>query len=347
MKKLLVLFLVSMMAFTACSKKDESATEAKADATAEAKADDVKDPFEGMERTVKAFDGLLKGKTQEEREALYMQAAKHSDPEMRELAYYPTWNFEPEKKDKALAYVELLKGEKDVAVLEAGLRSLQNNLHLDPSIVDFYREAVKHENADVRRAAVMGLLSINNMKKGIDFTADEAVKLLDDKDVKVRKSVCEKLGRAFPDAKMVSVYETLVMGTDDSPADKATVSSCMRGLIYMWYNDKAYVPEAYDLTVKYFEHTPRTEDWPNRFALSAWDLKPPDAWKKIAPDFDGKKLVDAMKSVAKDDNADEDARVRAVGVVGIWGTKADVEELKSIENAEVQGEVVETLKKMN
>lgn len=81
MKKRLVLFLVSMMALTACSKKEE-ATDAKADAVAEAKADNApaaeNDPFEGLERTTKAFYAFLKDKSQDEQEALRLQTAKHS-----------------------------------------------------------------------------------------------------------------------------------------------------------------------------------------------------------------------------------------------------------------------------
>lgn len=345
MKKLLVLFLVSMMAFTACSKKEEAATDAKADATAEAKADDAKDPFEGVGRDANAVRTFLKDKSAEEKDALLMQALKHADPKLRAVSYSVITGHD--SKDGALIYINVLKEEKDPTVLETGLRALRGTPSLDPTIVDFYKEAAKHENAAVRRAALSGLLDINNTKKGIAFTAEEAIKLLDDEDAKVRKTVCENLGENFPDAKLViPVYEKALMGTADAPADKDIVSSCMNGLVHMWYNSQVYIPEAYDLTVKYFEHTPRTKDWPNPFAMLTLERKPVDAWKKLVPDFDGKKLVDAMKSIARDDNAEEDARVRAVEVVSIFGTKADVEELKNIENAEVQGEVVDTLKGM-
>lgn len=345
MKKLLVLFLVSMMAFTACSKKEEAATDAKADATAEAKANDAKDPFEGVERDANALRTFLKDKSPEEKDALLMQALKHADPKLRAVSYSVITGHT--SKDGALIYINVLKEEKDPTVLVDGLRALKGTPRLDPTIVDFYKEAAKHENAEVRRAAISGLLNTNNTKKGIAFTAEEAIKLLDDKDADVRKTVCGSLGENFPDATLViPVYEKLLMGTADAPADKNIVSSCMNGLLYMWYNSEVYVPEAYDLTVKYFEHTPRTKDWPNPFTMELLKRKPRDAWKKLVPDFDGKKLVDAMKSIAKDDNANEGARVRAVGIVGILGTKADVEELKNIENAEVQGEVVDTLKGM-
>lgn len=298
------------------------------------------------EKTKAAYDAMVREVTREERNAIEEAAIAHSDPAIRILPHQNmTFNFCPDDSPRFKFFVEQLIKEQDTKVLAAGLRSMMNNL-CNPELYEFYKKSATHENVDVRKAAMNGLINSNN--KAVEGIEAEAIKFMDDADESVRVRACEDLLRNGNSLVLPKV-EALLKGTDAS--QEKVLAGCAKGLLNQWYYApffKEFDAKAYQLTLDYLNKTPRSKELPTWTVLSTLGKAPKDEWKALAKEYKGKDVTAALVAVAKDAGASKQAREYAIQAIAVHGTKADLEALaKALGDDPVAKEVEKTLQKLN
>ena len=301
------------------------------------------------EKTKAAYDAMVREVTNEERHAIEMAAVAHSDPAIRILPHQNmTFNFctGPADSPRFKHFVEQLIKEQDTKVLAAGLRSMMNDLGCNPELYEFYKKSATHENVDVRKAAMNGLINSNN--KAVEGIEAEAIKFMDDADEGIRKSACEDLLRNGNSLVLPKV-EALLKGTDAS--QEKVLTGCVKGLLDQWYDApffKRFDAKAYQLTLDYLNKTPRSKELPAWQVVGDLKKEPKDEWKALAKEYKAKDVTAALVAVAKDAGADKMAREYAIQAIAVHGTKADLEALaKALGDDPVAKEVEKTLQKLN
>ena len=301
------------------------------------------------EKTKAAYSALVKGKSDEERHAIEDAAVAHSDPAIRVLPHQSmTWNFctGPADSPRFQHFIAQLTKEQDLKVLTAGLKSMMNDLKCSPELYEFYKKSAAHENAEVRQAAMQGLINKNN-KDAAGIEA-EAVKFLDDPDEKIRARACKELLRAGNSLALPKV-EVMMKGAD--AGQEEVLGGCAEGLLNQWYYApffKEFDAKAYQLTLDYLNKTPRSKNLPVWQVLGTLGKAPKDEWKALAKEYKAKDVTAALAAVAKDAGASKQAREYAIKAIAVHGTKADLEALaKALGDDPVAKEVEKTLQKLN
>lgn len=338
MKKRFIVALGMALCLAACNDKDaqEAKTEAPAKAAAAepakalTPAEQAKKLLEGVELTPKGIRTIYKDKSYQENNATDLILLEHESPEVRAFVYNrSTRNYS--KGDEELAkYVQHLQAEKDPTVLAAGLGSLMNDLKASDDLYKLALAAAKHENAKVRARAAYALSSTNN--KSVEGIYDEALKLLNDSDKDVRKTICQRLPEHGNEAIIPELVKIL---NSNEEKDAEIHDGCLDGLIAMWYDwpfFKSHSEAAYKATLQYFKKKPRGKNNPpwNGFSKLHWGFEKASVeWMKASPYFKAEDVASVMVDVAKDPAVEWLARKSAVDVVVAFGTKKDLEKLNA------------------
>lgn len=334
MKKLIVFGLAFALCVTACSKKAEKASSTPSSKTETASPVAIEDNkaklaklLEGVELTSKGLKSLYDGKKYSEVDELDFLLLGHDNEEVRTFVYNRSIRNYSSNSDELQKFVAYLKGEKNAEALEAGLKSLSNNLKVSPDLYEFAKTCAKSDDTSVRAMAAYALSNVNN--KSVSGIYDEAIKLINDPENDVRKVVCEELPRSGNEA-VVPELVKILKSTDDK--DVAIHGECLNGLVSMWYNWPIfdnYSEAAYNATLDYFKTTPRTKKIPAWTGMSKLGNNYKEEWKTTATFVNLDDIVAVMADVAKDDNADSMVRRSAVKAIGVFGTKADLESLNA------------------
>ncbi|MCA9620186.1 MAG: HEAT repeat domain-containing protein [Myxococcales bacterium] len=223
------------------------------------------------------------------------------------------------------------KKEQHPAVLTAMIRTIRNDGKKNPEIGKFLLEIADHENPKIRKEAIYALSSSWNEDLGVDKLI---TMMKSDKDMKVRQTACEYAGKVG-DPKLFPVYDELLKQRE--PGD--LWGDCLEGLISMWGDYPLYGTanqQAYDLTLKLLESTPRTEQIPpwtimtNLGYLGAKNNKKLDEWKTKATWYKPEALRKALMSIVADSNAKWMARTGATkALVELGASKADFQKLRT------------------
>lgn len=339
MKKRFCLALGMALCLAACDSKEEpaaktapaaeTAKEAPAAQTAKATpTNDLDKLLEGVELTPKGLKTLYTGKSTAERRQIDMTLLTHESPVVRAYVYNSvTRNYD--KGDAELdKLVKQLQGEKDPTVLAAGIKSLMNNLGRSSDFYTLVLAAAKHENADVRNSAAIVLSNVNN--KNVAGIYDEALKMLNDSDKKVRGTICSELPR-FGNESIIPEIAKIIYSEEEK--DVAIIGDCLKGLIRMWYfwpSFDQHSEAAYKETLKYFNKKPRGNNnppWSSVSLLNKSSEKASAEWKEASSYLKPEEIVAAMVDIIKDPGADKITREYAIKVIPNFGTKKDLEKL--------------------
>lgn len=347
MKKITFIAFMLSLCFCSCGKKADdtmAAADVKNAPAAEAKdgassgnaeaaalgadADLVK-LLDGIELTPKGLKTLYVGKKVEEAVEFDLKLIKHESEIVRAFVFdRVTRNYNENQKELQI-FVAALKAEKSPKVIAAGLKSLMNNLKVSSDLYEFTKECAKHDDKDVRNSAALTLSNSNN--KSVDGIFDEAIKLLNDSEKDVRKTVCKNLPHLGNEAVIPEIVKIL---TSSEQKDIDIHGDCLDGLVSMWYNYPAFDSQseaAYKATLDYLKTTPRTNNvpaWNGMGKLGYNADKKPD-WKAGATYFKAEELVSVMSDIAKDAAVSFNARKGAIKSIAAIGSKADLEALNA------------------
>lgn len=237
------------------------------------------------------------------------------------------------KSDALTALLAQAKVEKDPAVLKGILHAMANNGARNADVGQMLLDLAAHENANVRATAAVSISSPWNkeMKGAPEKLADM---MENDKEMSVRKAACA-YGGQLDSPLLVPVYERLT----EPKANEELAAECMRGLLEMWASYplwERHDENAYKLTLKRFEQTPRTDKLP------PWNIMGTlgyvgegkgdsfDKWKSASKWFDAVALRKVLGAIALDGKANWMARTGAVkAAVSLGATRADLDGWKA------------------
>lgn len=237
-------------------------------------------------------------------------------------------------KDDALkALLAQVKAEKDPAVLKAILHASANNGARNADIGKMMLELAAHENANVRATAAVSISSPwNKEMKGAPEKLAEMMEK--DKEMSVRKAACGYAGQL--DAPLlVPVYDRMT----DPKVEEELAAECMKGLLEMWASYplwERHNEDAYKLTLKRLEQTPRSEKLPPWTIMGTLGNvgegkgESFDKWKAASKWFDAATLRKALGAIALDGKANWMARTGAVkAAIALGASKADLDGWKA------------------
>lgn len=236
-------------------------------------------------------------------------------------------------KDDALkALLAQVKAEKDPAVLKAILHASANNGARNADIGKMLLDLAAHENANVRATAAVSIASPwNKEMKGAPEKLAEMMEK--DKEMSVRKAACGYAGQL--DAPLlVPVYDRMT----DPKVEEELAAECMKGLLEMWASYplwERHNEDAYKLTLKRLEQTPRTDKMPPWTIMGTLGNVGEgkgasfDKWKAASTWFDAAALRKALGGIVLDGKANWMARTGAVkAAIALGATKADLDAWK-------------------
>ncbi len=355
MKRIIIFVLMFSVCLCSCGKKHNETSSGNpnnapvADSKNEIKTGNniVIDPraeaeaaaklLEGIELTPKGLKTYYEGKKIEEVVVLEQQLIKHESEIVRAFVFERTVRNYSENQKELKNFVAVLKAEKSPKVIEAGLKSLMNNLKVSADLYEFTKECAKSDDKVIRSSAALVLSNSNN--KSVDGIFDEAIKLLNDSDNDVRKVVCKNLPRSGNEAVIPEIVK--ILGSSEQK-ELDIHGDCLDGLVSMWYNYPVFDSQseaAYKATLDYLKTTPRTNNvpaWNGMGKLSYNADKKPD-WKAGATYFKAEDLVAVMFEIAKDPEASFNARKSAIKSIAAMGAKTDLEALHAaIDEADIK-----------
>lgn len=236
-------------------------------------------------------------------------------------------------KDSQAIIVKAAEKEKVPAVLAAMIRTVRNDGAKNPDVAKMLMKAADHETPLIRKEAVYALSSSWNAK--MEGGPDKLISMMkEDKDMDVRKAACKYAGK-LGDEKMFPEYKTLL---ENDKEDEALRAECFRGLVSMWANYPLYGThneDAYKLTIKHLNKTPRTDKMPPWTAMSEFGHlgseknKKLDEWKEKAKFFKADDVKKALISIVGDKDANWMARTGATrSLKDLGATKAELEKLR-------------------
>lgn len=223
------------------------------------------------------------------------------------------------------ALLEQYKKETDPFVVASVIRGLANTFAYD---VDFCKYALSYVESD-NYEAKLRLTSALPKLRGVDGEeiVNAALKLLEDKEGNIAFFMAEECG-FIGDDRFVEPIKAVIAGTED-PGQQ---SYGVKGLIRMWYGSKTS-EAAYNATMEYFkaESTdPRYPSWDSVALLSAVHSASYDKWRAEATYFNERELVEVMKALVADAEAQRLTKINAVKVIGVHGTAADLNSLRPL-----------------
>ncbi len=223
------------------------------------------------------------------------------------------------------------KAETEPQVVVSCVDSIGHSAKDKPEVKDFVFASLDHADDRVRDRAAQVLGS--RLNQPIPGSYEKlAEKVEKDSTKKVKASACRALS-APEDPRALEVFEKLL---ESKKTDDEVRTACFDGLIRLWAGysyPKKPNKDAYELTMKILEKTPRTEKSPpaslgelgsaktefKDFERSAKD------WYKDAKDFYKKeRLVKALEDIALDSDANSGARSSALYTLKSIGAKANL-----------------------
>lgn len=275
---------------------------------------------------------VLRGRKRSESEGAIMdKLLKNPSPQVRGVAIQQYGGLFGMSAETASKLVKALENEQNPFVLKEGIRTLGNELKRD-DVKKFVLGQIGNDNKEVRKSVA---LSVGNYWSiGLDGVKDAAVKLMNDGDEEVRKTMLGNVGQLADDSFVPELVKVL-----NDPSQGKLHGDAMRSLYTMWYDypqHKNTSKAAYEATVNYLKTTPRTKDipaWQAIGGLQNQNAKEYDAWKAKATYYNNSEYVKLMMDIAADPNANWLGRGPAVKVIAKIGTKADLEKVKSLVSA--------------
>lgn len=229
--------------------------------------------------------------------------------------------------DSKTALLDIEKAANSPLVTKTVINTLSNEM-ATKVVGDFILSNVDNKHPAIRLAVSRAVG--NSWSKKVDGIVDVALNFLNDEDLDVRKSACSGLGDLEDEKVIVPIVEIL-----NDKAKKDLHYDCLKSLYGLWYDYPFHAKTseaAYKATLDYLKQTPRTETlppWTSVGALRSINKSKIEAWKAKATYFNADEYVALMSEIAVDGNANWIGRTSAVDVIAAWGTKKDLEALKS------------------
>ncbi len=231
----------------------------------------------------------------------------------------------PQDSEGYNALKEQYKKETDPFVIACVIRGLSRTFGYDAEFCKYALSFVDSDNYEARLRLAMALHEYNAVDK--EEVVQAALTLLADKEGNIAYHAAEECG-AIADDRFVEPIKALLADTD-----KVSVHSyAAKGLIRMWYNGKVS-EAAYNATMEYLKAESTDSKYPAWSALSLLttpEIGPYEEWRAEATYFNEKDLVDVMKGLVADAEAEKLIKTNAVKVIGAFGTADDLNELKSM-----------------
>lgn len=230
-------------------------------------------------------------------------------------------------EDNTSSLLDVEKTANSPLVTKAVINTLSNEM-AKKAVGDFILSNVDNEHPNIRLAVSRAVGS--SWSKKVDGIVDVALNFLNDEDLDVRKSACSGLGKLEDEKVIVPIVEIL-----NDKAKQDLHYDCLKSLYDLWYDYPFHVKtseNAYKATLDYLKQTPRTETlppWTSVGALRSINKSEIEAWKAKATYFKTDEYIALMSDIAVDGNANWIGRTSAVDVIAAWGTKKDLEALKS------------------
>ena len=225
---------------------------------------------------------------------------------------------------------KLIKDEKDEYVIFKAVKALSNSAAKDKEIADFLIANSEHENAKIRTQVAYALG--NSWSKGVDGAVDTIIKLMNDKDMSVRKAACSSSGK-LADEKVIDPLVEILKNADEADLH----SSCIDGLNHLWYDFPFFEntsEKAYNATMDYLKTTPRTDKIPSWSAVGSFRTTSTQdsfkEWKEKATYFNVDDIYNIMVDIIKDENANYLARTSAIDVIKSHCSEEKFAELKTV-----------------
>ncbi len=224
---------------------------------------------------------------------------------------------------------DVIKNEKEPYVLKCATDTFAFGGAEDPDIGKFLVRMTKNDNKAVRLSAVYTLSSTAALD--IDGAADAVIALMGDSEPDVRKAAYKFCGAFYDDRAVEPIVKML---SNSAEADYHAYG--LLGLITMWYDYPGHAhtsAAAYKATVNYFKTVRPSQKTPPLSAISALSQKTDetfDSWKQQASYYNADELVQIMKNLVSQADLSWQARVAAMKVIAVHGTKADMDSLKAV-----------------
>ena len=256
----------------------------------------------------------------------------HSEfPQVRGIAMMQYMSIMGVSDNDVAKMLSVLNNEKDLFVIKEGIKALSNEMK-KPEVSQFILSKVNHENKNIRKAVSMAIG--NSWSIGVKGVKEAALTLMGDADKDVRSSILSSVGELADDSFVPELVKVL-----DDPNQHKMHGYCLRSLYTMWYNyptHKNTSKAAYDATMNYLKKTPRTKDVPAWTAIGELQHrndKEYDGWLSRASYYKTGDFLKVMMDIAADPNANWLGRTPAVKVIAKIGSKADLQKLKAMVQA--------------
>lgn len=231
----------------------------------------------------------------------------------------------PKNSEGYNALQEQYKKETDPFVIACVIRGLSTTFGEDADFCKFALSYADSDNYDARLRLAMTLNDYRAVDK--EDVVQASLTLLADKEGDIAYYTAEECG-AIADDRFVEPIKALL-----ADMDKVSVHShAAKGLIRMWYNGKTS-EAAYNATMDYLKAENTDPKYPAWGALTLFTSPKTgnyDDWKAEATYFNEKDLVDVMKGLVADAEAEKLIKTNAVKVIGAFGTADDLNELKPL-----------------
>ncbi len=226
------------------------------------------------------------------------------------------------------------RAETEPQVVAAYVDSLGHLAKSKPDVKEFIFASLDHADDRVRdrSATVLGMRSNQPIAGSYEKLAEKVEK---DPTKRVKAAACRALS-APEDDRALAVYEKLV---DSKKVDDEVRNACFEGLIRMWTGfiyPKKPNKDAYELTMKVLEKTPRTDKLPPSYLselgsakseFKDYDKSGKDWAKEVKGFYKKERLVKALEELVLDSDANNSARSSALYTLKPLGAKAQLTSL--------------------
>jgi hypothetical protein len=215
--------------------------------------------------------------------------------------------------DREARYLEAMRSETDVEMLESLVRHAASGASRNPAILRFVLRSLGHADARVRRAALAALGSPDVAPDVPDALLYIAPATKADRPLEERVSACAALGNV--DDERVVAWLGAMLADDSLPLELH--GACFEALVGTWMrhpSPKAPSREGYELTLRLLRAKPRPRAMAHSRGLRAIGSAggPVSFLPKDAQGFyDVREVSEALAALALDDEAYAPARTEA------------------------------------
>ena len=188
--------------------------------------------------------------------------------------------------------------ETSAPVLITMIRTSRNAMGKHPALAQFVLEQSRHADKEVRREALLALVSPWAM--GTADTLERAMEMIrTDPEMELRKLGCAGIGARADDRAIPMLEEYTAW-----PAkEKELYDECFRGLVEMWAARVVHkVPSqaAYELTLKRLEEKPRSQKHPSWKSIASLGIGGREQFIERAPWYDAKRVNALLVDIIAD-----------------------------------------------